>query len=529
MAFADLREELTCSICLSIYTDPVTLTCGHSYCQVCIGNVLDTQEGSGAYRCPECRVEFQERPALEKNRKLCNIAESFLSNHPEQQEEARILCTYCIQSPVSAAKTCLLCEASLCAEHLKRHSKSEEHVLSQPTTYFGSRKCPIHKKILEYYCSEDAVCICVSCCLIGYHKGHQMESLHEASERKKKKLKNVLDKLTSKREEAEKSVLSLQKHKREVQVEAAGVTERVTALIRDIKEQLETLEKHIHVEISRQEKQVSLRVSDLIRQLEIKKEELSGKMDHIEELYNMTDPITVLQGQESDCTDISDVEAEDKDTEDRKVHAVGDLDVDLITQTLHTGLDYIVSGVKKRHHVLEALDILLDVNTAHRRVTVSDDLMTASYSEMPCSYSRAPERFLKHAQVLNTRSFSSGRHYWEVECSDLGQWCVGVTYPSIEREGDQSWIGGNNKSWGLWKFESGSYSVRHDNKIISLRDIPTCLRFGIYLDYGAGQISFYELCDPIRHLHTFTATFTEPLHAGFNVTNKAWVKIRSQD
>ncbi|MEE6506109.1 hypothetical protein FKM82_007517 [Ascaphus truei] len=45
---------------------------------------------------------------------------------------------------------------------------------------------------------------------------------------------------------------------------------------------------------------VSLRVSDLIQQLEIKKDELSRKMLHIEELSNITDPLTVLQGQESD-------------------------------------------------------------------------------------------------------------------------------------------------------------------------------------------------------------------------------------
>uniref|UniRef100_A0A8C5PX26 Uncharacterized protein n=1 Tax=Leptobrachium leishanense TaxID=445787 RepID=A0A8C5PX26_9ANUR len=289
MASADLRDELTCSICLNIYTDPVTLPCGHSFCRTCIGDVLDTQEGSGAYKCPECRAESQERPALETNRKLRNIAENIRSTHPEQ-EEAGIPCTYCIQSPVPAAKTCLMCE-----------------------------------KVLEYYCCEDATCICVYC-VAGEHRGHQVETLNEASEKKKEKLRNILQKLTSQREEAEKRVQSLEELRRQVQGKAAGVTERVTALIRDIRKQLEALEKRVLSEISRQEEQVSLRVSDLIRQLEIKKEDLSRKMGDIEELCDMTDPVTVLQGRESDRDDYCDAE-EDTERRDIKVHHVGDLDV----------------------------------------------------------------------------------------------------------------------------------------------------------------------------------------------------------
>uniref|UniRef100_A0A8C5MIJ4 E3 ubiquitin/ISG15 ligase TRIM25-like n=1 Tax=Leptobrachium leishanense TaxID=445787 RepID=A0A8C5MIJ4_9ANUR len=336
MASADLRDELTCSICLNIYTDPVTLPCGHSFCRTCIGDVLDTQEGSGAYKCPECRAESQERPALVTNRKLRNIAENIRSTHPEQ-EEAGIPCTYCIQSPVPAVKTCLLCEASLCENHLRVHSKSAEHVLTEPTTSLENRKCSVHKKVLEYYCCEDATCICVSCSLAGEHRGHQVETLNEASEKKKEKLKNILQKLTSQREEAEERVQSLEELRRQVQGEAAGVTERVTALIRDIRKKLEALEKRVLSEISRQEEQVSLRVSDLIRQLEIKKEELSRKMGDIEELCDMTDPVTVLQGRESDRDDYCDAE-EDTERRDIKVHDAGDLDVGLISVTLHSGL-----------------------------------------------------------------------------------------------------------------------------------------------------------------------------------------------
>uniref|UniRef100_A0A8C5PV40 Uncharacterized protein n=1 Tax=Leptobrachium leishanense TaxID=445787 RepID=A0A8C5PV40_9ANUR len=405
MASADLRAELTCPICTDIYTDPVTLTCGHNYCQDCITRTWDNQE-EREYSCPECRERYRVRPEL----KRCHVP------------------------------------------------KSAEHVLTEPTTSLENRKCSVHKKVLEYYCCEDAACICVSCRLDGEHRGHQVETLNEASEKKKEKLRNILQKLTSQREEAEKRVQSLEELRRQVQGKAAGVTERVTALIRDIRKQLEALEKRVLSEISRQEEQVSLR--------------------------------------------------EDTERRDIKVHDAGDLDVDMLLE------------------VNTASDMLLDVNTACNYVSVSEDLKTVSWSGINQRRPETPERF-QYRQVLSSRSFSSGRHYWEVEVSESEGWGAGMTYPSIERRGAmQSLIGNNNKSWGLQKFYNKMYSISHDSKFILFPHSFSCHRLGIFLDYEAGRLSFYELCDPIRHLHTFTAAFTEPLHAVFRVCgDNSWVRI----
>ncbi|XP_018423257.1 PREDICTED: E3 ubiquitin-protein ligase Midline-1-like [Nanorana parkeri] len=524
MASGNLRAELECSVCLSIYTDPVTLRCGHNFCRDCIGHVLDTQEGSGAYSCPECRDEFQERPALQRNTTLYNIVENFLSAQPDQ-EEAGVLCTQCIHTPVPAVKSCLLCEASLCDNHLRDHSKSPEHVLCDPTTSLENRKCSVHKKILKYYCTEDSACICVSCRLDGEHRGHQVETLDEASEKKKKKLRNVLQKLMTEREETEKRVQSLEEHRRKVQGKAAGETERVTALLRDLRRRLKDLEKRVLSEISGQAERTSLYVTDMIRELEIKKDELSRKMRHIEELCNMTDPLTVLQ--ESDTGDLCDTEDgddEDRERHDRLLHDGGDLDVAGISHTLHTGISDIMSGarasnigaVQQTSGVSRVIDILLDVSTAGNYLLISDDRKTATWSPY-LNHPETPERF-RYPQVLSSRSFSSGRHYWEVDVGGSECWRVGMCYPSIERRGDQSGIGYNKKSWGMVRWGGKQCSVRYDGKEIPLRGNVSSNRVRIDLDYEAGRISFYDLCDPIlRHLHTFTTTFTEPLHAGLCV------------
>ncbi|XP_068128136.1 E3 ubiquitin-protein ligase TRIM11-like [Hyperolius riggenbachi] len=510
MASASLREELECSICLSIYTDPVTLRCGHNFCRGCIHRVLDTQEGSGGYVCPECREKFQEWPALQSNIKLCNIVENFLSTQPGQ-EESRVFCSHCIHTPVPAVKSCLLCEVSLCENHLRVHKKSPEHVLCDPTTSLEDRKCSIHQEVLKYYCTEDAACVCVSCCVIGEHVGHKMVSLAEASEGRKSELRNVLQEVMSQREKMEKRVQSLEERRTTAQEKADDETERVTALFRDLRRQLENLEKRVLSDITRQADRVSSHCGDVIRQLEIKKDELSRKMRHIEELCNMTDPLTVLQ--ESHTCDMCDTE--EGDNEDRDIHDGGDLDVVGISHTLHI-LSDIISGVNVCFYTQEAADISLDVNTARDYLQISDDRKSASWAGRQNCPDTA-ERFQDRPQVLSSQSFSSGRHYWEVDVGGSEGWRVGMCYPSITRGGDQAQIGSNNKSWGLDR-TGDQYLVRHDNEGMQLPDKIPRHRVRVYLDYEAGQISFYALCGPIiTHLHTFTATFTEPLHAALGV------------
>ncbi|CAI9537688.1 unnamed protein product, partial [Staurois parvus] len=184
----------------------------------------------------------------------------------------------------------------------------------------------------------------------------------------------------------------------------------------------------------------------------------------------------------------------------------GGLDVAGISHTLHTLSDIITEG-NVSFYIQGAEDILLDGNTAHNKLHISDDRKTVSRSDRNQNRPETPERFKDYVQVLSSRIFSSGRHYWEVDVGGSDRWKVGMCYPSIDRKGEQTGIGRNTKSWGL-VMNGNQYGVRHDNKEIFLSSTISSTRVRIYLDYEAGWISFYDLCDPIRHLHTFTTTFT---------------------
>ncbi|KAM4698678.1 E3 ubiquitin/ISG15 ligase TRIM25-like [Rhinophrynus dorsalis] len=523
MASADLREELSCSVCLSVYTDPVTLQCGHNFCLVCITGILDTQDGSGLYSCPECRKRFDVRPSLQRNLELCNIVGCDLSTHSEQGEPG-IFCTYCIHSPVPAVKTCLQCEASLCEKHLQKHTKSAEHVLTEPTTFLENTKCSVHNELLKYYCFDDAACICVSCCLVGEHRGHHVEPLNEASEKKKETLRDILEKLMLKREESENRVQSLQDRRREMHDNAADVTERVTALFRDIRERLAVLEKRVLSEISRQEEQVSLKFSHLIQQLEIKNDELSREIHHIEELCNMSDPLAVMREEQKPIV----IYRMDSDG-DNYINVK--LDLASISRILHRELLHLSDilldlKIKRNFSMLETSDILLDIKTANNWIVVSSDLKSATYTSVDQNRLDGPERFISR-QVFSISCFTSGQHYWEVDVSEAKKWLIGVACQSIERRiaGSDSYIGFNEKSWGL-SFNP-ELAALHNNIIKRIDSISPVQSVGIYLDYDGGRLSFYQLCDPIRHLHTFTAIFTEPLYAAFYVFENTCIRIRN--
>ncbi|KAM5152286.1 E3 ubiquitin-protein ligase TRIM39-like [Mantella aurantiaca] len=527
MASAALGDELSCSICLNLYTEPVSLRCGHNFCRDCIGTALDTQDGSGVYSCPECREEYAERPTPEKNRKLCNIVENFRSTQ-QKEEKSEVFCTYCVDSPVGAVKTCLQCETSMCDKHLTAHNKTVDHLLVEPISSFSGKKCSIHKKLLEYYCSEDTACLCVSCCLVGKHKGHEVELLEDTLEKKKENLRRVLETLTTKRETTGQKIQSLQDQKGKVQTKEEDEKKRVSALFEDLRRQLEVQEQKVLSEISRQVEEISLSVSDLIRQLEIQKDDLSRKICHIKKLCHMTDPITVLRDHKSDTDKV--LQDQEPDTGDGNVEesSVHDLDEFMISLVLHTSISdfFCNTELKTNFYTQDSRDLLLNKKTAHNNVVLSNDLRTATDSETQNTRPELPERFTKYGQVMSLESFSHGRHYWEVEVSDCGDWDVAVCYPSIDRKEGKSGIGLNNKSWSL-NINDNKYAFIHDSQEQMLKLESPVKRLGVYLDYEKGRLSFYQLCDPIRHLHTFTATFTEPLHAAFYVYEGAWVKLVS--
>ncbi|XP_072562713.1 NLR family CARD domain-containing protein 3-like [Paramormyrops kingsleyae] len=168
--------------------------------------------------------------------------------------------------------------------------------------------------------------------------------------------------------------------------------------------------------------------------------------------------------------------------------------------------------------------LTLDSNTAHRRLSLSGgNRKVTGGAEQP--YPDRPERFDSWTQVLCRESLT-GRCYWEAEW-DGGGALIGVTYKGIGRKGGRDCgLGANDKSWILW-CNPDRYSVCHNKKqtLIPIEPSGSC-RVGVYLDWGAGALSFYRVSsDGLTPLYRFTSSFTELLYPGFGVYRNSSVSL----
>uniref|UniRef100_A0A8C5D6M5 RING-type domain-containing protein n=1 Tax=Gouania willdenowi TaxID=441366 RepID=A0A8C5D6M5_GOUWI len=68
-------ESFSCSMCLELLKEPVTVPCGHSYCRTCISSFWDGEKKKIVYSCPQCRETFTQRPVLMKNTMLAELVE----------------------------------------------------------------------------------------------------------------------------------------------------------------------------------------------------------------------------------------------------------------------------------------------------------------------------------------------------------------------------------------------------------------------------------------------------------------------
>lgn len=125
-----MREEATCSICLNLMAEPVSISCGHSYCHLCLVGFLDnlsyTQPQLDKFSCPQCRAPFL-RNSLRPNKQLGSLIdavreldqEAWCGEHGEQlqlfcEDDGQLICWRCERATWHRGhRTVLVEEASL--------------------------------------------------------------------------------------------------------------------------------------------------------------------------------------------------------------------------------------------------------------------------------------------------------------------------------------------------------------------------------------------------------------------------------
>lgn len=125
-----------------------------------------------------------------------------------------------------------------------------------------------------------------------------------------------------------------------------------------------------------------------------------------------------------------------------------------------------------------------------------------------------PERFDCRPCVLGLESYSLGRHYWEVEVKNVMVWAVGVCRDNVERKGEALLVP-QNGFWTLDMFENQYRALSSPEKILPLKE--RLHRVGVFLDYEAGDVSFYNMKDR-SHVYTCPRSrFSGPLRPFFRL------------
>uniref|UniRef100_A0A8C2LEY4 E3 ubiquitin-protein ligase TRIM39 n=1 Tax=Cricetulus griseus TaxID=10029 RepID=A0A8C2LEY4_CRIGR len=154
-------------------------------------------------------------------------------------------------------------------------------------------------------------------------------------------------------------------------------------------------------------------------------------------------------------------------------------------------------------------DVTLDPETAHPNLVLSEDRKSVKFVETRLrDLPDTPQRFTFYPCVLATEGFTSGRHYWEVEVGDKTHWAVGVCRDSVSRKGELTPL----PETGYWRVRlwNGDKYAATTTPFTPLHIKVKPKRVGIFLDYEAGTLSFYNVTDR-SHIYTFTDTFTEKL------------------
>ncbi|XP_048785990.1 butyrophilin subfamily 1 member A1-like isoform X2 [Lagopus muta] len=169
-----------------------------------------------------------------------------------------------------------------------------------------------------------------------------------------------------------------------------------------------------------------------------------------------------------------------------------------------------------------AASITLDPDTAHPDLVLSEDRKSVKRGAGQQDLPDNPERFAYWPFVLGHPSFSSGRHCWEVEVGDEGDWAIGVARESIPRKGQLSLC----PKGGIWGVEKWGGQIRalttHKVTLLALRWVPR--RVSIHLDYAGGTVAFFDADEG-----GLIFVFSHASFAGEGVRPWLWVVgVRSQ-
>ncbi|XP_036080672.1 E3 ubiquitin-protein ligase TRIM7 isoform X2 [Rousettus aegyptiacus] len=410
---AELQGEATCSICLELFREPVSVECGHSFCRACIARCWE-RPGAGAAAaprtlpcplpCPQCREPA--RPSqLRPNRQLAAVAALLrrFSLPPAAPGERG--------TPEAAAEA----------------------------------GCVQHGEPLKLYCQDDGRAICVVCDRAREHRAHAVLPLDEAVQEAKELLESRLKVLKKDLENYEVFRSTEEKESKELLKQMAAEREKVGAEFQALRAFLVEQEGRLLGRLEELSREVTQKQNENLAQLGGEITQLSKLSSQIQETARKPD-LDFLQEFKNTLSRCSNVPAPKPSTVSSEMKNKV-WNVSLKTFVLKGLLKKFKEDLRGELEKEEKVELTLDPDTANPRLILSLDLKSVRLGQRVQDLPSHPRRFDTNTRVLASCGFSSGRHHWEVEAPTCESGLEGHCPASEVRGARMVQLRVNSPSW----------------------------------------------------------------------------------
>ncbi|XP_058381009.1 probable E3 ubiquitin-protein ligase TRIML2 isoform X2 [Diceros bicornis minor] len=321
--------------------------------------------------------------------------------------------------------------------------------------------CEKHLEPLQLFCDDDQIALCAKCLQSQEHTHHMVYGVQEAAENYRRLFREISNVLKEKLEVAKSMLADEQERMVMIQEEE-----------QNFKEMIES-EYRIMFRLMIEENEVNFQsLKQCVFNLNLREASLNQLTDFATELSKKSQEMLRNARYSLERTESLLLQC-------LQPARIADLSLCQIT------------GMSKMLKVLQR-PITLDPKTAHPCLVLSEDLRSIRLRNVQQDVPGNPERFDFSATVLGVESFTSGRHYWEVDVGKTTKWQLGIYEDSVSRKSDLPKASADKvlltgslmgADFTLWVFPP----LRR----VFLRE--QMHKVGVFLDYEYGQISFYDV------------------------------------
>ena len=295
----NLHDEVSCSVCMSTFTDPKQLPCLHSFCLHCLNGIQRTSGVRGKITCPECRRQFQIPGSGNPSELPTNFRINSLLDVLAIKEcsTVNVKCRNC-EKRSAQTLYCFQCCSFWCEECVVGHNiirENKDHrtlalkdfqdqdikaVLERPA--FCQKKHH-EKEELKFFCKDCKVAIC-NTCAVTLHEGHGKMPLQEATDERKTQISSMIKSLKDKVLEKQKEVEQFNQKSIAFQSKVAEVKSQVQSCVDQIIAIIEARKQDVFDAVDNQAKKS-------LESLSQKKDEVDKQVKLIESAIEQTETL----------------------------------------------------------------------------------------------------------------------------------------------------------------------------------------------------------------------------------------------